>query len=131
MPRPTTFRDLTAWNAAVDLVVTCYRVTGSFPASETYGLISQIRRAAVSIPANVAEGNGRGSRGAYVYHVQIALGSHSELRALVEISGRLGFLSPEHLALLMPQVELVGRLLSGLCKALRRPPDPRSPIPDP
>ena len=126
MPRPTTFRDLTAWTAAVDLVVTCYRVTGSFPASETYGLISQIRRAAVSIPANVAEGNGRGSRGAYAHHVQIALGSHTELRALVEISDRLGFLSPEHLALLMPQVELVGRLLSGLCKALKRPPIPDS-----
>lgn len=112
------------WTAAVDLVVSCYCITGSFPPSETYGLTSQIRRAAVSIPANVAEGNGRGSRGSYVHHVQIALGSLSELRTLIEISTRLEFISLAQLSTLTPQVELVGRLLFGLYKALKRLPEP-------
>jgi four helix bundle protein len=103
----------------MDLVVASYRATATFPATESYGLVSQIRRAAVSIPANLAEGNGRGSAPAFVNHVGIALGSHGELRALIEVSARLGLLSGDALASITAQIDLVGRLLAGFRRALK------------
>jgi four helix bundle protein len=104
----------------MDLVVACYRLTASFPKDELYGITSQIRRAAVSIPSNLAEGHSRRSTGAYINHVSIALGSHGELETCIEIAGRLGFVSAADVRDVVLQSDSVGRLLYGLHKSLER-----------
>ena len=78
----------------MDLVEVCYKTTAAFPRAELYGLTSQLRRAAVSIPSNVAEGHGRRTTKAYLNHVSIAIGSHAELATCIELAGRLDFLPP-------------------------------------
>jgi four helix bundle protein len=128
-----TFRDLRVWHVSLDLVVLLYRITDCFPRSETYGLTSQLRRAAVSIPANIAEGNARGSTAAYLNHVNVALGSRAELETLIEISSRLGLITEAQRNQLNALVNELGRLLSGLRSALKRRlasravPEPRLP----
>ena len=124
-----TFSDLTAWTASVELVVEIYRMTGGFPRSEMFGLVSQLRRAAVSIPANVAEGNSRYSTRAYINHVHVALGSHGELRALLEVSRRLGYVGEPAADVLTRRLDEVGRLLSGLRRALKQRVDSGAPDP--
>ena len=119
---------------SVELVVLVYRLTEPFPRIEQFGLVSQMRRAAVSIPANIAEGNSRLSLPSYLHHVNIALGSHGELRALVEIASRLGYLTTMDAANISPLIDHTGRLLSGLRRALKDRSarfTPRSPISDP
>ena len=115
-----TFRDLEAWQKGMNLVEACYRVTTSFPSSELYGLTSQLRRAAVSIPSNLAEGHCRRSTGVYMNHVSIALGSHGELQTCVELAIRLGFLATSERARLIADSDTVGRLLYGLYNSLER-----------
>src|SRR5436190_12745441 len=106
----STFRSLVAWNRAIELVVLLYRMTDDFPRHELYGLVSQVRRAAVSIPANIAEGNSRCSTAAYLNHVHVALGSLGELRALIEVASRLGFVSHADQPRICSQLDEVGRL---------------------
>src|SRR4051794_27940976 len=89
----TTFRDLEAWQCAMSLVERCYAITKTFPPQEQFGIISQIRRAAVSIPANLAEGACRKSAAVFRHHVAIALGSQAELETCLEIARRLGYVS--------------------------------------
>jgi four helix bundle protein len=120
MAKPFTCRDLEAWQLAMDLVERCYRITEPFPRSELYGLTGQIRRAAVSIPSNIAEGHCRRSTKAYVNHVSIALGSHGELETCIELARRLGFLSSKHEIDIAPLCGSVGRLLNGLLASLER-----------
>ena len=79
MPDVVSYRDLDAWNVSMNLVEDIHRATATFPKSELYGLTNQTRRAAVSIPSNVAEGQCRPTTGAYANYVGIALGSHAEL----------------------------------------------------
>lgn len=86
-------RDLIVWQKAMELVVACYRTTEKFPNSEQYGLTSQLQRAAVSVPANIAEGKGRGATGAYWNHQSIAAGSPAELDTHVGVAERLGYLT--------------------------------------
>ena len=118
MPIPITHKDLDAWKLAMDLVEQCYRASSSFPRTEIYGLISQLRRAAVSIPSNVAEGHCRRTTKAYANHVSIALGSHGELETCIELSIRFGFLPEPDRRGLQDQCDAVGRLLSGLYRSL-------------
>ena len=87
------FRDLEIWKKGIDLVTEVYRKTGSFPKGEVYGLVSQMRRAAVSYPSNIAEGAARKSKKEYIYFVYIALGSLSELDTQLIISENLGYIS--------------------------------------
>jgi len=86
------FRDLVVWQKAVELVIECYKATRDFPSTERYGLTSQLQRAAVSVPANIAEGKGRGFNGSYVNHLAIANGSLCELETHIEIAKQLGYL---------------------------------------
>jgi len=89
------YRDLDVWNLGMELVLDCYALTSRFPAQERFGLTAQTRRAAVSIPSNVAEGHNRRSphsHNAYRNHVSIALGSNGELDTTLEIALRLGYL---------------------------------------
>ena len=118
MARIESYKDLTAWQKAMALAVECYRLTASFPLEERYGLTVQIRRSAVSIPSNLAEGHNRRSRLAFANHVSIALGSQAELETQIALAVRLEFTSHTAAA---PVVELaaeVGRLLHGLVRSL-------------
>ena len=94
-------------------------MSAGFPREELFGLTAQLRRAAVSIPANLSEGACRHTTKAFIYHVSIALGSHAEVETCVEIAVRLGYVSAEQQAALMVTCDLTGRLLSGLLRALR------------
>ena len=118
-----TYRDLDAWQVAMELVVATYPVAQRLPKHETYGLASQLRRASVSIPANIAEGYGRLHRGDYVRHLSIALGSVRELETLFEIVVRLGYQEARELGPASALVDRLGRLLRRLTASLQ----PRTP----
>jgi four helix bundle protein len=107
------------WQKAMDLVTECYRLSERFPRSEDFGLRLQLRRAAVSVPANIAEGRGRTGVGEYLHHLSIAHGSLKELETHLEICQRLGYLAPEVSAGAQKRVDEVGRLLGGLIRKLR------------
>ena len=113
------FRDLKVWQLGMDLAVDVYSATRTFPVSERYGLCSQMQRASVSIPSNVAEGHAR-REGAYLNHVTIALGSQAELDTEVELALRLGYLSSEKAESLSSEIDRVRQLLYGLKRSLER-----------
>jgi four helix bundle protein len=113
------FRELSVWQKSVELALQVYSRTANFPRSETYGLSSQMRRAAVSIPSNVAEGKAIGGR-SYPRHLKIALGSESELETQIELSRRLAWMTTAEAEELMASTSEVGRMLAGLLKALPR-----------
>jgi len=102
----------------MDFVERCYTVTAAFPRSELYGLTSQLRRAAVSIPTNIAEGQCRKKNAVYANHVNIAIGSHGEVETCIEIASRLHFMSPGDRKVLLSQCDSTGRLLNGLYRSL-------------
>ena len=112
--------NLDAWKKAIEFVVAVYRQTEPFPKDERFGLTSQIRRAAVSIPANIAEGAARSSDKEYLHFVSIAQGSSSELETELLIAQKLGFLSEENYFELRQELESIGRLIIGLSNYLKR-----------
>ena len=113
------FRKLRAFQLADSLVTDIYRVAVGFPADERYGLLSQLKRAAVSAPANIVEGSARRTTAEFVNFVNIAAGSSAEARYLVELSGRFGFVSKEETLLMMARyAELQGQL-HALMRSLR------------
>lgn len=114
------YRTLDAWQKAMDLVTLCYDATSSFPSWERYGLAGQIRRAAVSIPSNLAEGYCRRTTRAYANHVSIALGSHGELETLCEIAKRLHLMTESEALRMIGSCHTVGRFLSRLYQARER-----------
>ena len=111
---------LEAWSKGVDLVIDLYKATDRFPKEERFGLTSQIRRAAVSVPSNLAEGAGRYSRKEFGYFISNAQGSASELETELIIAYRLGFLSETAFAELMSKLERIGRLITGLSRQIRK-----------
>jgi four helix bundle protein len=115
-----TFRDLVAWQRGVDLTDVVYRLTAGFPAAERFGLVSQMRRAAVSVPANVAEGYGRGRRAEYIRHLEIARASLYELQTHAEVARRQGWLDEAALSEFSACADEVNRILWGLLKSLRQ-----------
>ena len=112
-------RDLEAWRVAMEAVVETYRLSADFPKPETYGLVSQMRRAAVSVPSNVAEGQVRGVRAAINY-LNTALGSLAELDTQLEVALRLEYLSSDRAADLQKLIVSARRLVHGLRRARRR-----------
>jgi four helix bundle protein len=120
-----TYRDLEAWQQGIVLVERCYRQTKTFPPDERFGLTAQLRRAAVSIPSNVAEGSSRLTTNALINHVSIALGSLAEVETCLEIAARLDYLPPQQARSLFELSGTVGRLLNGLLRSLRAR-EPRS-----
>jgi four helix bundle protein len=115
------YQDLIAWQKAMDLVEGVYRATRGWPKEELYGLINQVRRAAVSVPANVAEGQGRRSSQEFLHHVSIAHGSLREVETHLLISRRLGYSDEATCEAVLHQTAEVGRLLNGLMRRLRAP----------
>jgi four helix bundle protein len=114
------YRELTVRQRAMDLTVECYRMTERFPKSETYGLASQLQRAAVSVPANIAEGAGREHTREYIHHAAIAHGSLLEGETHLLIANRVGYLSTTDIEPLLACSTEVGRMLRGLISALER-----------
>jgi four helix bundle protein len=115
------FRDLKVWNLAVDMTTLVYAVTAEFPKSEIFGLSSQMRRAAVSIPSNIAEGSARGTKKDFKQFVSIARGSNCELQTQLLIAGRLGFVPQAKADEIQLASNEIGQMLSGLSKYLSEP----------
>jgi four helix bundle protein len=113
------YRDLLVWQKAMELTVETYRFSSSFPRSETYGLTSQLRRAGVSVPSNIAEGYGRRSRKEYVQFLCISQGSLKELETQVILAQRLNYGSKTAVNGLLELSEEVGRMLGALIRSLR------------
>lgn len=114
------FQRLAAWQKSMDLVEAVYRETRTWPREETYGLVSQARRAAISIPSNIAEGHGRSGAREYAHHVSIAYGSLSELETQVLIAHRLGFTQDDQITTLMATIVEVRRITRGLLNSPRQ-----------
>jgi four helix bundle protein len=114
------FRDLRVWQQALDLVEKVYVLTRRFPREETYGLLSQVRRAVVSVPSNIAEGHTREHIREYLHHLSIAQASLAELETQLEIATRLNYLLPSQLKELLPEVTSLGKQLYALRNALMR-----------
>ena len=114
------FRELTVWQRSVDFTVEVYRVTSTFPSGERFGLTSQMRRAAVSIASNIAEGSGRHSRRDFRHFVLIGRGSAHELQTQLVIAQRLGLGLREELVQTEQECIEIGRMLQGLADFLQR-----------
>lgn len=112
-------RDLIVWQKAVQLVVYLYSLTRTFPKEETYGLTSQIRRAATSIPANIAEGQGRRLSGEYQQFLGHARGSLCELDTHIEVAFQIGYLADPQYQQAREKMDEVGRILNGLLRSLQ------------
>ena len=114
------YQDLLAWQRAMELVDTVYRESAGIPPEERYGLTSQMRRAAVSIPSNIAEGQGRHTDGEFLNQLSVAHGSVRELETHTMIAGRLEFIAPSTVATILERAAQVGRLVNALANELRR-----------
>jgi len=113
------YRDLIVWNKSIQLVEFIYKITEKLNAEEKYGLKSQIRRAAVSIPSNIAEGHGRKHTKAFINHLSIAFGSLMEVETLTEISKKLNYMTEKKSKEIFMMSELIGKMISGLKKSLK------------
>lgn len=114
----TSYQNLVAWQKAMDLVTDVYKVTRAFPKEEVYGLTSQLRRAAVSVPSNIAEGQGRKGDGEFKHFLRLSLGSLMEVETQIMISERLGYMNPQSSQSLLRGTGELGRILNGLVKSL-------------
>ena len=113
-----TYQDLLAWQRAMDLVEEVYRTSHDFPREELYGLTSQVRRAAISVPSNIAEGQGRRTTSDFLRHLSIAYGSLLEVETQILIGQRLKYTGAEKVEHLMKRAAEVGRLMNGLMSSL-------------
>jgi four helix bundle protein len=113
------FRDLIVWQKAMNFVVEVYRATGSFPSEERFGLTAQLRRAAVSIPSNIAEEHGRESTREFLNFLSIAYGSLNEAQTQIMIAEKLNFLKKETELRLLDLAGEVAKLCNGLCHSLK------------
>ncbi len=118
------YRDLVVWQKAIDFVEPVYLATRDWPKEERFGLTGQVHRAAVSVPANVAEGQGRGSTRDFLHFCNIATGSLHEAETHLLIAQRLGYLDDQACETLLDQAAEIGRVLHGLKNSLRPPSEP-------
>jgi four helix bundle protein len=114
------YRDLIVWKKGMELAGQVYRLTQKFPKQEMYGLISQLQRAAVSIPANIAEGHARNSTKEFLHHLSIARGSLAELETLLLLAEQLHYCKEDEARLALRHCDEVSRILSGLRKGVER-----------
>jgi four helix bundle protein len=116
------FRDLKVWQASVALVEAVYRLTREFPADERFGLTQQVRRAAISVPSNIAEGHARRSTGDYLRFLSFAAGSLAEVHTQVLIASRLQYVGISETDRLLREIEDLGKMLTRLKQSLQRQP---------
>lgn len=112
------YNDLIVWQCSMDLAKETYKVTSRFPKEELYGLTSQMRRASVSIAANIAEGHARNTTGEFRQFLGIAKGSLAELETLIILSFQLDFITPELKQELLSQSEAINKMLNSLLRSL-------------
>ena len=124
------YRDLRVRQHGMDLTVSVYRLTAAFLREEQFGLTSQARRAATSIPANIAEGYGRDSRASYINFPRIAQGSLKELETHMLISTRIGITTPDAINPLLDEADQIGKMLRALIATLLKP-KPQALTPNP
>jgi four helix bundle protein len=117
-----TYRDLLVWQKRIDLCELIYRASTGFPRHELYGLTSQIRRAAVSVPSNMAEGSGRITKGEFIQSIGHARGSLLEIETQLIVARRLGYIDGERSEGLLETANEIGKLANGLIRSLRRCP---------
>jgi four helix bundle protein len=118
-PLINSYRDLRVWQDAMALAESCYRLTRQFPRDELFGLTSQIRRAAGSVPANIAEGHGRENTGSFVQHLRISQGSLKELETHLLLAQRVGILPEADLNPTLVQCESLGKMIRALIRSLQ------------
>ena len=118
MTKIKTYRDLIIWQKSMDLVAAIYKITKTFPKDETYGLITQMRRCAVSIPSNISEGYGRNSSSDYVCFLHIAMGSLYELQTQLEISLNLNYLEAKGFKKFFESSREVERMMSSMIRKI-------------
>jgi four helix bundle protein len=123
-----TYRQLDVWKRSIELVEAIYRLAAEFPADEKYGLKTQLQRAAVSIPANIAEGHGRSHRGDYLHHLSIARGSLMEVETHLTLVARLRLVERTAVLPYWDLSQQVGQMLTKLIVSLQ--PDTRHPKPE-
>jgi four helix bundle protein len=119
-PVVVTFKDLAVWQKAIDQAEACYKLASRFPREEAYGMSSQIRRASVSIAANIAEGHGREHTGSFVQFLRQAQGSLKELETHLIIVERVRLANAAELTPLKDNCETIGKMLRGLIRSLQR-----------
>lgn len=112
-----THKDLKAWQLAMELVEEIYRITGSFPKEEIYGIISQMRRCAVSVPSNIAEGAARNTNKEYIHFLYISMGSLAELETQTMIAQRLHYANSGEI--IIEKIEAIRRMVINLIKYLK------------
>ncbi len=114
------YKDLMVWRESIEFVPEIYRLLVQYPPHEKFALCDQIRRAAVSVPANIAEGQGRSYRRAFYHHLCIAKGSLAELHTLLIVSEQLGYLTPMELEAKEAGIERIAKPLQGLIAKVRQ-----------
>ena len=119
------YKDLIAWQKAMDLVAAIYASTEKFPRREVYSLTDQIRRAAVSVPSNIAEGQAHYKHREFLHFLQHSRGSLAELETQILIAQRLGYVAPTDAEPLLRQIEELGRIRNGLINSIREKNKPR------
>ena len=112
------YKDLEVWQKGMALAKDIYKVTADFPGEEKFGLVNQIRRAAVSIPSNIAEGHARAGRGEFKHFISIAMGSVAESETQLILSAELGYLSQDIAAAFLDRLDIIGKMPRGLYKSL-------------
>lgn len=112
---------LEVWKRSMQLVTEIYSITAQFPDEEKFGLVSQMRRAAVSIPSNIAEGAARNSRKEFINFLHIAQGSTAELETQLFIAGELNFIDSAHKERLLKEIDEISKMIIGLQRSLRSP----------
>jgi four helix bundle protein len=115
----SSFRELRAWQLGMDLTERIYLLTDSFPKTETYGLTSQIRRSAISVPSNLAEGHGRDSTKEFLHFIAIAFGSICELETQILLSNRLKYIANDDVEKTLAALTETSKTIRGLQKALK------------
>ncbi len=120
MEKINSYKDLIAWQKSVALVTAIYSLTKSFPQEEKFGIVSQLNRASVSIPANIAEGWGRESSKNYLQFLRISRGSLMETETLLEISKNLGYINDTDFKTISKNIEEVSKILQGLIKGIQQ-----------
>ncbi len=113
------YQDLIAWQKAISLVIEIYAITADFPGHEIYGLTSQLRRAGVSIPSNIAEGHGRATKGEYIQFLGHARGSLCEVQTQIFIAHKLGYVPQERKENIIAMTDELGRILNGLMASIQ------------
>lgn len=113
------YQDLEVWKKAMELVTDIYKVTQTFLKEELYGLTNQLRRASVSVPANIAEGWGRGTTREYIHFLRIARGSHLDLETLMTISRNLGYVNAQDQEPLLQKIQEINKMINALIKSLK------------